>query len=428
MNCPVQTLTDVSSNMFRVPLQVAKNRSSGVDRSRGPVVRYIPSPGSICLDEIVESFTLSKTSDLSSLGGAPSSIDFTQSVKLDPAVEIQLRQYVIAIALRYHPTNPFHNFDHACHVTMSVHKLMKRVASDGNGTTEEWAAKPSDHAKLATYGILTSDPLTLFAIVFSGLIHDVDHKGVSNLQLSKEEPSLASRYRYKSIAEQNSVDIAWELLMSSSFDTLRQALFPTLSDLLKFRQVVVNTVLATDIFDKQRADSRKERWNRVFGGGEGKDTCDTNPPSPKEGEGSTEVSVVSQNTRATIVLEHIIQASDVSHTMQHWHVYIKWNRKLFEELHLAHKKGRMEADPAAFWYTGELAFFDNYVIPLANKLRECQVFGASSDEYLNYALSNRREWEAKGETIVKEMVEAAETSEASKILRGILRDDNAVLQ
>jgi hypothetical protein len=29
--------------------------------------------------------------------------------------------------------------------------------------------------------------------------------------------------------------------------------------------------------------------------------------------------------------------------------------------------------------------FDNYVIPLARKLKECNVFGVSSDEYLNYA-------------------------------------------
>ena len=50
------------------------------------------------------------------------------------------------------------------------------------------------------------------------------------------------------------------------------------------------------------------------------------------------------------------------------------------------------------------SFFDFYVIPLAKKLQECQVFGVSSDEYLTYAVSNRREWEEKGKTIIKEMV------------------------
>ena len=44
-------------------------------------------------------------------------------------------------------------------------------------------------------------------------------------------------------------------------------------------------------------------------------------------------------------------------------------------------------------------------IPLAKKLKECGVFGVSSDEYLNYALENRQEWEAKGEGIVKSLIE-----------------------
>ena len=63
--------------------------------------------------------------------------------------------------------------------------------------------------------------------------------------------------------------------------------------------------------------------------------------------------------------------------------------------------GRMEKDPSEGWYGGELWFFDNYIIPLAKKLEECQVFGVSSDEYLNYALENRKEWEHKGKEIVK---------------------------
>ena len=102
-------------------------------------------------------------------------------------------------------------------------------------------------------------------------------------------------------------------------------------------------------------------------------------------------------------IEHIIQASDVSHTMQHWHIYRKWNKKLFEELYLAFQNGRMAKDPAEFWYQGELGFFDNYIIPLAKKLKDCNVFGVSSDECLNYALENRAEWQERGQEIVREM-------------------------
>ena len=66
---------------------------------------------------------------------------------------------------------------------------------------------------------------------------------------------------------------------------------------------------------------------------------------------------------------------------------------------------------ANFWYKGELGFFDNYIIPLAKKLKDCNVFGVSSDEFLNYATANREEWEAKGQEIVAEMVEQLHAEE-----------------
>ena len=81
------------------------------------------------------------------------------------------------------------------------------------------------------------------------------------------------------------------------------------------------------------------------------------------------------------------------------------NERLFAEMYAAFKHGRMAKDPATFWYQGELGFFDNYVIPLAKKLEECQVFGVCSDECLNYATTNRKEWESKGQEVVAEMIE-----------------------
>ena len=138
---------------------------------------------------------------------------------------------------------------------------------------------------------------------------------------------------------------------------------------------------------------RKERWNKAFAG-----TSELTGTS-RGGFSNEEV-----NIKATIVIEHLIQASDVSHTMQHWHIYRKWNERLFCELNEAFKAGRMAKNPAEFWYKGELGFFDNYIIPLTKKLKECNVFGVSSAEYLSYAMANREEWEMKGEQIVAELV------------------------
>jgi hypothetical protein len=43
------------------------------------------------------------------------------------------------------------------------------------------------------------------------------------------------------------------------------------------------------------------------------------------------------------------------------------------------------------------------VIPLARKLKECQVFGASGHEFQDCAIENRIEWEQKGREIVEDM-------------------------
>lgn len=66
----------------------------------------------------------------------------------------------------------------------------------------------------------------------------------------------------------------------------------------------------------------------------------------------------------------------------------------------AYREGRAEKDPATFWYEGEIGFLDFYIIPLAKKLKDCGVFGVSSDEYLIYAMENRREWASKGREVV----------------------------
>jgi hypothetical protein len=87
----------------------------------------------------------------------------------------------------------------------------------------------------------------------------------------------------------------------------------------------------------------------------------------------------------------------------------------------------MGADPSTFWYKGELGFFDNYVIPLANKLKECHV---SSDECLSFALQNRQEWETRGEAIVESIrkeIEAATikgTAKATSAQVGVPLDDS----
>ena len=52
-------------------------------------------------------------------------------------------------------------------------------------------------------------------------------------------------------------------------------------------------------------------------------------------------------------------------------------------MYQAYRQGRIKNDPTPNWYEGEIRFFDGYVIPLAQKLGDCGMLGASGDEYLS---------------------------------------------
>jgi hypothetical protein len=91
--------------------------------------------------------------------------------------------------------------------------------------------------------------------------------------------------------------------------------------------------------DKDLKILRNNRWAKAFPMMHGQQES-------KEDDG---------DRKATIVID-LIQASDVAHTMQHWHIYRKWNARLFE-LYRAYVEGRSDKDPSEFWYKGEIGFF-----------------------------------------------------------------------
>eukprot|EP00980_Cylindrotheca_fusiformis_P021450 scaffold8302_cov91-Cylindrotheca_fusiformis.AAC.4 len=184
--------------------------------------------------------------------------------------------------------------------------------------------------------------------------------------------------------------------MSDEYSSLRSCIYQTEADLRRFRQLVVNAVMATDIVDKELQTLRKNRWEAAF--------SNVSAPIPSA-IGNQQSQEEHDDRKATIVIEHLIQASDVSHTMQHWHIYKEWNKRFFMECHRAYKAGRADSDPSKNWYRGEIGFFDFYVIPLAKKLESCGVFGVSSDEYLNYAKANRDEWVREGEDMVQQYLD-----------------------
>ncbi|KAL3938546.1 MAG: hypothetical protein SGBAC_006566 [Bacillariaceae sp.] len=302
--------------------------------------------------------------------------------QFDDVAMDQLRDFLSQVATMYR-SNHFHNFEHASHVTSSVRKLLSRIVKVDSNIEDL-----SGHS----FGI-TSDPLTQFVVVLSAVIHDCDHPGVPNATLISENTAAAVLYKGKSVAEQNSVDLCWGLLMEPGYAKLRSCIYHNEAELLRFRQLLVNVVMATDIADEELGALRKARWKVAFA----EVSSDESNP------------MLGKNRKATIVLEHLIQASDVCHTMQHWHIFRKWNERLFFEMYSTYKEGRSSVDPRENWYESEIGFFDFYVIPLAKKLETCGVFGVSSHEYLEYAVSNKQQWVLEGKACLEEYQKKFET-------------------
>jgi class 3 adenylate cyclase len=309
------------------------------------------------------------------------------NVDVGPAVESQLHTYVLMISTMYRD-HGFHNFEHASHVMLSITKLITRITSPNREPPPESAENGGLKNKINgmlnnySYGI-ASDPLLMFAVAFAALIHDVDHAGVPNTRLVKEDVNLAKKYRYKSVAEKHSIRLVWERLMDAEFRELRSCLCPTQLELKRFRNFVVNAVMATDLADKELNDKRNERWNECF---------DDWPEDPSEDD---------IQRKATIIIEHLMQAADVAHTMQNFEVFKKWNERLFYERFTAYDSARADEDPSKTWCEEELKFFDFFVIPLAQKLGTCGVAGLESLEFLNYAQDNRQKWAVEGVDMVE---------------------------
>lgn len=328
---------------------------------------------------------------------------------LPEAARRELHEYVLRIAMKYQQVH-FHAFEHASHVTMSANKLMNKICSRESGHASSGSDKKNEKQErevdlfFSTFGI-GCDPLAQLAVVFAALVHDVEHTGVPNARLAVENPVLARRYTNKSLAEQNSAHVAWDILMEPAFLNLRRCMFSSTSNRDRFRKMLINVLIATDIADRERISKEKVRWQKAF-----KD-LDTWKDEWK-GKSDEDLAKIDVSAKATCVLEQIVLASDVSHTMQHWLTFVKWNERLYRELWAAYKSGRAQNDPTLGWYESQIGFYDGYIIPLATKLKECGVFGNAGDEYLGNALSNKQEWIEKGREISARFDETIKFAEA----------------
>lgn len=118
------------------------------------------------------------------------------------------------------------------------------------------------------------------------------------------------------------------------------------------------------------------------------------------------------------VLETMMNAADVAHTMQSFQVFVKWNKRLFKEFYVAHSVDRLSFDPAENWYENQIGFFTHYIIPLSQKMKVCGVFGTTGNVFEYFAIENKKRWTEEGETISEEIIrDVREEVERERIIR-----------
>ncbi|GAX25071.1 hypothetical protein FisN_10Lh267 [Fistulifera solaris] len=164
----------------------------------------------------------------------------------------QLREFVKRIIAGYKDV-PYHNREHGFHVLLSVNKMIDMMVSQQTGQKSP-----------VTFG-LRHDPVALLALLYAALIHDVEHQGIPNRQLAQEDDRLAVLYNDQSIAENWSIYVAFSELLQDEFQLVRTVIFPEKDEYFRFRKIVVNLVLTTDIASPERSQLVKSKWKEAFG-------------------------------------------------------------------------------------------------------------------------------------------------------------------
>ena len=349
-----------------------------------------------------------------------------------------LQHFVATIRSLYNPV-PFHSYHHATHVTLSANKLMASLEVMGavaaqDPPTEEvnfngevaTAAPTFDTAErrrsfsessirsalsqLLGVGRAVPTSLERIAFVFTAIIHDVSHVGVSNAQLEMEHHPVHVTYsdpiHMRSYAECHSVEIGLDLLRKEDrYRSLWLALFGSSADSglddssnrsensydQAFEDLVRHLVMCTDIASAERRKLGMERWQLSFGeglsltgdGASCDKTGDTVASLCSDEEGSVELVDSSRShitfksaeqeleeideelslLRRRTMLEQLMQLSDVSHLTQSWQTFLKWNERLYFELIKAYHRTINESaegsrprtpppHPSEGWYEG----------------------------------------------------------------------------
>jgi 3'5'-cyclic nucleotide phosphodiesterase len=111
--------------------------------------------------------------------------------------------------------------------------------------------------------------------------------------------------------------------------------------------------------------------------------------------------------KAQVVMETIITAADVAHNLQGWDQMVVWSGRLYLELRKAFIEGR-GGDPQTRWFENQIGFLESYLLPLARRLEDSNVFGDSVGMmFAQIVEQNRDKWLEEGSEITEAIIAKA---------------------
>jgi hypothetical protein len=216
--------------------------------------------------------------------------------------EEALIEFLGAIERRYLNT-PYHNKLHAADVTQSLHVLLQM---GGDNCTPKY------------------EPVELFAILFSAVVHDVGHPGMNNLYQVHSQSDVAITYNDQSVLENLHAATAFQVFMGSNKDEKADVLACFSAEQRAFiRNFVIKTVLATDMTKHFTQKNLIRGLLHVAGAEDDPSVIASDAPSRQE------------------LLGFLLHLADISNPTKPFNIASKWTDVVLEEFFM---QGDKEAE------------------------------------------------------------------------------------
>lgn len=252
------------------------------------------------------------------------------------------------------------------------------------------------YAQLSTAGPGTvfTQPVSMLSMLFSAIIHDIEHPGLTNDFLINAEHEWALTYNDQSVAENHHVAKGFSILSSNDTNFLdnehsddststekkvreRHKLL-TFEEWRRFRYIVIELVMATDMRNHftilGNAQVLCKRYERVAEGANSRSILERIMSSS------------SNNEDRMTMMKVLMKFADLSHLSLRTPLMVRWTNSLQEEFFNQgdlerslgfHVSFMMDRNTSDIFVESQPGFFDKIALPLYQTL--CTLFSYDSE-------------------------------------------------